>query len=80
MVDLDWTLRHRMGLGIMESNMICPHCGIIVKLTKGGLTPSHYEHPYEIIREVCPGSFQNPRCAESDRRLLWNGKPNPHAK
>jgi hypothetical protein len=62
------------------SNMICPHCGKIVKLNEGGLTPSHYEHLYETIREVCPGSFQNPRCAESDRRLLWNGKLNPHAK
>lgn len=55
---------------------MCPHCGAIVGLSEGGLTTTHdWPKP---TRQVCPGSQQNPRCAESDHRPLWNGKPNPH--
>ena len=58
---------------------MCPHCGAIVRVANGGLTYRHGiddEHGRTIV--PCPGSQQNPRCAESDARLLWNGKPNPH--
>lgn len=52
---------------------MCPHCGAIVGVW-GSLTVEHLdEHG-----AVCPGSVQNARCAESDRRPLWNGQPNPH--
>lgn len=52
---------------------MCPHCGEIVT-TSDGITPYHdWPKP---MRKVCPGSKQIPRCAESDARLLWNGKPN----
>lgn len=52
---------------------MCPHCGAIVGVW-GSLTVEHLdEHG-----AVCPGSVQNARCAESDRRPLWNGEPNPH--
>lgn len=52
---------------------MCPHCGQEVGV-KGGLTPYHdYPPP---LRAVCPGSKQIPRNAESDARLLWNGKRN----
>jgi len=54
---------------------MCPHCGRIVRLSNGHLT---YLHIDESGVGDCPGSRQNPRCAESDRRPLWNGKPNPH--
>lgn len=56
---------------------MCPHCGQIVDLgTVTGLTGFH-SWPMR-TRQMCPGSQQNPRCAESDGRLLWNGEPNPH--
>lgn len=56
---------------------MCPHCGEIVQI-KDTLTVYHdWPKP---CRAVCPGSKQNPRCAESDGRLLWNGKENPHFK
>jgi hypothetical protein len=54
---------------------MCPHCGKIVTV-KDGLTPYH-NWPVP-TRAVCPGSKQNPRCAESDKRPLWNGDLNPH--
>lgn len=54
---------------------MCPHCGAIVEV-RHSLTVTHdYPPP---TRQVCPGSGQNPRCAESDARRLWNGQPNPH--
>lgn len=49
---------------------MCPHCGREVD-TPHGLTARHVYQS-----EVCPGSLQNPRCAESDARPLWNGEPN----
>lgn len=52
---------------------MCPHCGEIVPVK--GLTAWHFERE---TQKNCPGSQQVPRCAESDRRPLWNGKPNPH--
>ena len=54
---------------------MCPHCGRIVRLSNGHLTYKHMEHGGP---GYCPGGQQNPRCAESDARPLWNGKPNPH--
>ncbi len=57
----------------IESHMMCPRCGEVVVL-KDNLTPYHdWPKP---ARRVCPGSKQIPRCAESDARPLWNGKPN----
>lgn len=59
----------------MSEKAMCPHCGELVA-TSGGLTATHnYPKP---TRQVCPGSRQNPRNPESDRRGLWNGEPNPH--
>lgn len=51
---------------------MCPYCGEIVALRRG-LTVHHCSGEGR-----CPGSEQNSRCAESDGRLLWNGKPNLH--
>lgn len=57
-----------------EQTGMCPHCGEEVGLAEGGLTEYHdWPKP---TRQVCPGSGQNPRCAESDARPLWNGRPN----
>jgi hypothetical protein len=53
--------------------LMCPHCGRLVGIRKSGLTFTHWD-----IGDYCPGSGQNPRCAESDGRPLWNGEPNPH--
>jgi hypothetical protein len=59
----------------MPRKLMCPHCGKLVT-TPGGLTATHdYPPP---MRQVCPGSRQNPRNPEGDRRVLWNGEPNPH--
>ena len=52
---------------------MCPHCGEEVGLW-GGLTATHnWPKP---TRQVCPGSGQIARCAESDARPLWNGERN----
>lgn len=56
---------------------MCPHCGGIVRIAK--TTHLTYTHNWpKFTRQVCPGSHQNPRNAESDGRPLWNGKPNRH--
>ena len=52
---------------------MCPHCGEEVAL-EDGLTVYH-DWP-KLTRQICPGSRQNYRCAESDARPLWNGEPN----
>lgn len=57
---------------------MCPHCGVVLQVDMSedsdGLTPYHdWPKP---LRQLCPGSKQIPRCAESDARLLWSGKPN----
>lgn len=49
--------------------IMCPHCGWLFDAT--GLVPDH-DVPQ------CPGSHQNPRNPETDRRPLWNGNPNPY--
>lgn len=54
---------------------MCPHCGALVAVPDG-LTATH-DDPAP-TRAVCPGSRQNPRNPQSDRRPLWNGDPNPH--
>lgn len=53
---------------------MCPHCGRIVAIIRG-LTARHDNHNNS---GFCKGSRQIARCAESDGRPLWNGKPNPH--
>lgn len=59
-------------------DMMCPHCGTLVHVERDSrLVPTH-SWPLP-TRQVCPGSKQNPRYSLSDRRPLWNGKPNPHA-
>lgn len=63
----------------MQSNMMCPHCGELFDLKEPDYLIPYHDH-LKPLRVLCPGSKQNPRCAESDRRLLWNGKPNPHAQ
>lgn len=55
---------------------MCPHCGARVSVGVDGLTAYHTSPPRSCF--ICPGSKQNPRCAESDARPLWNGEPNPH--
>ena len=54
---------------------MCPHCGSIIVI-RDSLIGTHDYPPF--TRQVCPGSQQNPRCAESDGRPLWNGEPNQH--
>lgn len=56
----------------MKSGM-CPHCGEIVRVERSLTVYHDWPKPF---RQVCPGSLQNPRCAESDGRVLWNGQPN----
>jgi hypothetical protein len=57
----------------------CPHCGMTYDprdvpphlKSVEHLVPEHFfNHP-----ERCPGSWQNPRNAESDRRPLWKDEP-----
>lgn len=55
----------------------CPHCGMTYRRedvpwhlrSVDNLVPEHFtaNHP-----ERCPGSWQAPRNAESDRRPLWS--------
>jgi hypothetical protein len=69
-----WT--GRGGATVMSETPtgMCPHCGAVVAVSDGHLTDYHdWPKP---TRQVCPGSKQIPRCAESDARPLWNGKPN----
>jgi hypothetical protein len=59
--------------------LMCPQCGRLFErdeLVRRELIPEHPEAMGVICG--CPGSRQAPRNAESDRRPLWNGKPNPH--
>jgi hypothetical protein len=56
--------------------MMCPHCGDLYDVGRDSLVPYHnWPKP---LRQVCPGSKQIPRCAESDARPLWNGERNLH--
>lgn len=54
---------------------MCPSCGFIFE-TEGSIIPDH--SPAPPTREVCAGSGQHARNPDTDRRFLWNGKPNPH--
>lgn len=54
--------------------LMCPYCGDLCGVGSDTLTNVHWL----MDAVVCPGSQQNPRCAQSDARPLWNGKPNPH--
>ncbi len=60
----------------MNYTMMCPHCGELLSRDPNRLIPTHDYH--KPVRAVCPGSGQNPRCAASDGRRLWNGELNPH--
>lgn len=62
----------------MARKVMCPHCGELV-YTRRRLTAVHRLEA-DPDRDTCPGSQQIPRNPESDRRPLWNGRPNPHAK
>ena len=65
---------------------MCPHCGLAYDPAEvpwhlrsvSGLVPEHFAA--ETGPERCPGSWQGPRNPESDRRPLWNGQENHHAK
>ena len=53
----------------------CPHCGWLTEQLRNRLIPPH---PVRGYRDgmICPGSNQNPRNAESDKRprtqaILW---------
>jgi hypothetical protein len=54
----------------MPATYMCPHCGeIFARLKSDSLIPTHdFPKP---CRSVCPGSGQNPRNADTDRRPLW---------
>ncbi len=54
---------------------MCPHCGWRYDPRRDHLVPQHGCEGHAIR---CPGVGQNPRNSESDRRPLWNGKPNLH--
>ena len=54
---------------------MCPYCGKDVKV-RNGLTVDHYL-ALVVVGQMCPGSYQHYRNAESDGRPLWNGKSNP---
>ena len=69
--------------------LMCPHCGWLYdpqQFSKPGddgrpfaLVPGHdYGDGSGRYPFSCPGSSQAPRNQESDRRPLWNGRPNPH--
>jgi hypothetical protein len=52
----------------------CPHCGKHFSQEEcKPLTPTH-NWP-KITRQVCPGSQQQPRNAETDHRPLWKDLP-----
>jgi len=57
---------------------MCPHCGKLFARAGLALIPIHADHGNGDRPRECPGSGQLPRNPESDRRPLWNGKPNPH--
>ena len=49
----------------------CPHCGWLTERLRNRLIP---HHPVRGYRDgmICPGSNQNPRNAESDKRPTWS--------
>lgn len=60
----------------LANKVMCPSCGHL--FTNTSLTRLIPIHVAEGDSGICAGSEQIPRCAESDRRPLWNGRPNPH--
>lgn len=66
---------------------MCPHCGwrfdaLLAHQNKfgAGLVPEHaYPRYGPVGGRLCPGSNQNPRNPESDRRPLWKDLPNERA-
>lgn len=70
------------GGGVMASPLMCPHCGMTylydevphhLRSVLGNLVPEHFADEGPPGR--CPGSWQNPRNAETDRRPLWKDLP-----
>lgn len=59
----------------MPMRSMCPSCGFIFD-TETSIIPDH--SPAPPTREVCAGSDQHARNPDTDRRPLWNGRPNPH--
>lgn len=56
--------------------LVCPHCGWEFERTRrhlNRLVPDHYwPAPFDAL---CPGSQQNPRNPDSDKRPLWKDEP-----
>ncbi len=62
------------------SELMCPQCGLLFArkdLVHETLIPEHTEQVGPDLL-TCRGTEQHPRNPESDGRILWNGKPNPH--
>jgi hypothetical protein len=61
---------------------MCPHCGMTYDPAEvpwhlrsvSRLVPEHFTSA-AAGAERCPGSWQNPRNPESDRRSLWKDAP-----
>lgn len=60
--------------------LMCPYCGLIYDPNE---VPWHLRSVAQLVPEHflgdgperCPGSWQNPRNPESDRRPLWKDLP-----
>lgn len=62
-----------------RAELMCPHCGWRYPVGRGrGLVPGHAVRGYR-TGMYCPGSAQNPRNPESDRRPLWKDLPGGRA-
>ncbi len=60
-----------------ELDLMCPHCGrrFSQRQRVNGLVPKHELTRGEYYQIWCPGSEQNPRNAETDKRVLWKDLP-----
>ena len=72
---MDTAFRREYAQQPSSPQPMCPHCGALPGVDERGLIADHDEPERP---NLCPGSYQVPRNHESDRRRLWNGKPNPH--
>lgn len=68
----------------VDVKLMCPHCGLLFGYAdlRDRLIPGHAVRGYK-TGMYCPGSNQNPRNPETDRRPLWKElpdgrKPTPH--
>lgn len=53
---------------IEKFTRMCPHCGWRFDIARGRLVPPHGCEGHAV---QCPGTGQNPRNPESDKRPLW---------